>query len=61
MQKYQHIYKLQAKQTTFKPPKLHHNARRNIYNTLALSAVLYSSETWVQKAKDKFRMTASEM
>jgi hypothetical protein len=35
--------------------------RIKLYNTLALPALLYGSETWTIKAKDPRRITATEM
>jgi len=33
----------------------------NLYNTLALPVLLYSSETWTIKSRDARRITAAEM
>ena len=35
--------------------------RIKLYNTLALSVLLYGSETWTVKARDAGRITAAEM
>jgi hypothetical protein len=45
----------------FKPQKPLKKARIKLYNTLALPAVLYSSETETIKARDTRRITAAEM
>jgi hypothetical protein len=41
----------------FRPKK----TRIKLYNTLALPALLYSSENWTIKARDATRITAAEM
>ena len=35
--------------------------RIKLYNTLALSVLIYGSETWTIKARDARRITAAEM
>jgi hypothetical protein len=44
---------------TFKPKSK--KGTRIKYNTLALPLLLYDSENWTVKAKDKSRLTAAEM
>jgi hypothetical protein len=46
---------------TFKPNKVQKGTRIKLYNTLALPILLYGSETWTVKSKDKSRLTAAEM
>jgi hypothetical protein len=45
----------------FRPQKTLKKARIKLYNTLALSDLLYGSETWTIKARDARRITAAEM
>jgi hypothetical protein len=44
----------------FRPQKTLKKTRIKLYNTLALSVLLYGSETWTIKAKDAKRITAAE-
>ena len=44
-----------------RPQKTLKKTRIKLYNTLALSVLLYGSETWTIKARDARRMTAAEM
>ena len=37
------------------------NTRVKLYNTVALTVLLYGSETWTVKASDARRITAAEM
>jgi hypothetical protein len=46
---------------TFKPNKVQKNTRIKLYNTLALPVLLYGSENWIVKSKDKSRLTAAGM
>jgi hypothetical protein len=46
---------------TFKPNKVQKGTRIKLYTTLALPVLLYGSETWTVKSKDKPRLTAVEM
>jgi hypothetical protein len=46
---------------TFKPNKIQKGTRIKMYTTLALPVLLYGSETWTVKSKDKSRLTAAEM
>jgi hypothetical protein len=45
----------------FRPQKTLNKTRIKLYNTLALSVLLYGSETWTIKAGDARRITAAEM
>jgi hypothetical protein len=45
----------------FRPQKILIKTRIKLYNTLALSAVLYSTENCTVKARDTRRITAAEM
>ena len=45
----------------FRPQKTFKKTRIKLYNTLALSVLLYGSETWTVKARDARRITAAEM
>ena len=45
----------------FKPQKTLKKTRLKLYNTLALSVLLYGSESWTIKARDARRITAAEM
>jgi len=45
----------------FIPQKTSKQTRTKLYNTLALPALLYSSENWTIKARDARRITAAEM
>jgi hypothetical protein len=45
----------------FRPQKNLKKRRVNLYNTQALSALLYGSENWTVKARDARRITAAEM
>jgi len=47
--------------TKFRPQKTLKKTRIKPYNTLALSVLLYGSETWTVKARDARRITAAEM
>jgi hypothetical protein len=44
-----------------KPSKVQKQTRLRIYNTLAITTLLHSSETWTLKELDKSRITAAEM
>ena len=44
-----------------RPQKILKKTRRKLYNTLALPAVLYSSENWTITARDTRRIMAAEM
>jgi hypothetical protein len=44
-----------------KPSNVHKQTRLWVYNTTAISTLLYGSETWTLKEKDKARITAAEM
>jgi hypothetical protein len=46
---------------TFKPNKVQKGTRINLYTSLALPVLLYGSETWTGKSKDKSRLTAAKM
>jgi hypothetical protein len=46
---------------TFKPNKVQKGTQIKLYATLALPVLLYGSETWTVKSKDKSRLTAAEM
>ena len=45
----------------FRPQKALKKTRIKLYNTLALSVLLYGSETWTVEARDGRRITAAEM
>jgi hypothetical protein len=45
----------------FRPQKTLKKARIKLYNTLAITVLLYGSETWTVKARDARRITAAEM
>jgi hypothetical protein len=45
----------------FRPTKTAKKSRIKLYNTLALSTLLYGSESWTIKARDATRITATEM
>jgi hypothetical protein len=45
----------------FRPQKTLSKTRINLYNTLALPALLYSRENWKIKARNARRITAAEM
>jgi hypothetical protein len=45
----------------FRPQKSLKKTRIKLYNTLALSVLLYDSETWTVKARDARRISAAEM
>jgi hypothetical protein len=45
----------------FKPNKVRKNARIKLYSTLALPVLLYGSESWIIKAKDKATLISTEM
>jgi hypothetical protein len=45
----------------FRSPKTLKKRRIKLYNTLALPALLYSSEKWTIKARHTQRITAAEM
>jgi len=45
----------------FRPQKPLKKTRIKLYNTLALSVLLYGSETWTIKASDARRIRATEM
>jgi hypothetical protein len=45
----------------FKVQKTLKKTRIKLYNTLALSVLLYGSKTWTIKARDTRRITAAEM
>jgi hypothetical protein len=45
----------------FRPQKVFKKTRIKLYNTLALTVLLYGSETWTIKARDASRITATEM
>jgi hypothetical protein len=47
--------------TIFKQSKVQKQTRMQIYNTLALTTLLYGSENWTMKANDRTRITATEM
>jgi hypothetical protein len=47
--------------STFKPNKVQKGTRIKLYTTLALPVLLYGSETWTVKSKDKSRLTAAEI
>jgi hypothetical protein len=44
-----------------KPSKVQRQTRLIIYNTLAIPILLYGSEAWTLKGRDKPRITAAEM
>jgi hypothetical protein len=44
----------------FRPQKTLKKTRMKLHNTLALPVLLYSSETWTNKARDASRMSAAE-
>jgi hypothetical protein len=46
---------------TFNSNKVQKGTRIKLYATLALPLLLYGSETWTLKSKDKSRLTAAEM
>jgi hypothetical protein len=46
---------------TFKPIEVQKGTRIKLYTTLALPVLLYGSETWTVKSKDKSRLTAAEI
>ena len=48
-------------QNVFKPQQTLQKTRTQLYNTLALPAVLYDSENWTITATDVIRITASEI
>jgi hypothetical protein len=45
----------------FRPQKPLKKTRIKLHNTLALTVLLYGSETWTIKARDVGRITAAEM
>jgi hypothetical protein len=45
----------------FKPNKVQKVTRIKLYTTLALPVLIFGSETWTVKSKDKYRLTAAEM
>jgi hypothetical protein len=45
----------------FRPQKTLNTRRIILYNTLALPALLYDSESWPFAARDTRRITAAEM
>jgi hypothetical protein len=45
----------------FKPNKVQKGTQIKLYTTLALPVLLYGSETWTVKSKDKSTLTAAEM
>jgi hypothetical protein len=45
----------------FKPHNTPKKTRIKLYNTLALSVLLYGSETWTIKARETRRIIAAEM
>lgn len=45
----------------FKPNRTRRNTRLKLYSTLALPVLLYGSECWTIKAKDKSRLISAEM
>jgi hypothetical protein len=47
--------------TIFKQSKVQKQTRMQIYNTLALTTLLYGSENWTMKANDRTRITAAEI
>jgi len=47
--------------TIFKPQKMLKKTRIKLHNTLALSALLYSSENWTIKARYARRITTAEI
>jgi hypothetical protein len=49
------------KNNTFKPNKVQKGTRIKLYTTPALPLLLYGSETWTVKSKEKCRLTAAEM
>jgi hypothetical protein len=46
---------------TLKPNEVQKGTRIKLYTTLALPVLLYGSETWTVKSKDKSRLTAVEI
>ena len=47
--------------SVFRPQKTLKKKTIKLYNTVALPALLYGSETWTIKARDASRITATEM
>jgi hypothetical protein len=45
----------------FKPNNVQKGTRIKLYTTLALPVLLYGSETWTVKSKDKSTLAAAEM
>jgi hypothetical protein len=45
---------------TLKPSQVQKHTKLKIYNTSALPALLYGWETWVNREKDKYRITSKE-
>ena len=45
----------------FRPQKTFKKTRIKLYNTLALSVLLYDNETWTVEASDARRITATEI
>jgi hypothetical protein len=45
----------------FRPQKTLKKTRIRLYNTLALTVLLYGRETWTNKARDARRISAAEM
>jgi len=45
----------------FRPQKVLKKSRIKLHNTLALPVLLYGSETWIVKASEGRRITATEM
>ena len=45
----------------FRPQKTLRKTTIKLYNTLALTVLLYGSQTWTTKARDARRITAAEM
>jgi hypothetical protein len=48
-------------QSILKPSKVQKEARLQIYNTVAISTLLYGCEIWTLKEQDKSEITAAEM
>jgi hypothetical protein len=47
--------------SVFRPQKTQKKTRIRLYNTLALPALIYGSETWTVTARDARRISAAEM